>query len=102
MAPARDDKFLPEVWGLYSVGALWLLLRFAVRLRTVGVMGLQLDDGFAFVALIAWTYTCAITDIIYHTGTNTDYSAAEIALFNHDKFAEVEFSSKLFLGSWYA
>ncbi|KAF5845467.1 hypothetical protein GGP41_003118 [Bipolaris sorokiniana] len=102
MAPARDDKFLLEVWSLYSVGALWLLLRFAVRLRTVGVMGLQLDDGFAFVTLIAWTYTCAVTEIMYHTGTNTDYSAAEIALFNEDKFAEVEFSSKLFLGSWYA
>ncbi|EMD64596.1 hypothetical protein COCSADRAFT_88406 [Bipolaris sorokiniana ND90Pr] len=102
MAPARDDKFLLEVWSLYSVGALWLLLRFAVRLRTVGVMGLQLDDGFAFVTLIAWTYTCAVTEIMYHTGTNTDYSAAETALFNEDKFAEVEFSSKLFLGSWYA
>ncbi|EUC43976.1 hypothetical protein COCMIDRAFT_99370 [Bipolaris oryzae ATCC 44560] len=102
MAPARDDKFLPEVWGLYSVGALWLLLRFAVRLRTVGVMGLQLDDGFAFVTLIAWTYTCAVTEIMYHTGTNTDYSTAEIALFSHVKFAEVELSSKLFLGSWYA
>ncbi|EUC36181.1 hypothetical protein COCCADRAFT_88995 [Bipolaris zeicola 26-R-13] len=102
MAPARDEKFLPEVWSLYSVGALWLLIRFAVRLRTVGVTGLQLDDGFAFIALFAWTYTCAVTEIMYHTGTNADYSAAEIALFDDDKFAEVEFSSKLFLGSWYA
>lgn len=102
MAPARDDKFLPEVWSLYSVGALWLLLRFAVRLRTVGIVGMQLDDGLAFVALIAWTYTCAIIEIIYHTGTNADFSAAEVALFDDAKFAEVERASKLFLVSWYA
>jgi hypothetical protein len=102
MAPARDSEFLPEVWGLYSIGALWLVLRFVVLLRTVGIMGLRLDDGFALVALTAWTYTCAITEIMYYTGTNSDFSVAEVALFDDAKFAEVEYGSKLFLGSWYA
>lgn len=102
MAPARDNEFLPEVWGLYSMGSLWILLRFAVRFRTDGIKALRLDDGFALAALFAWTYTCAIIQITYHTGTNTDFTAAEVAEFDQRKFDEVEYGSKLFLGSWYA
>ena len=102
MAPARDDEFLPEVWGLYSVGTLWIILRFAVRIRTDGIKGLRLDDGFAFIALFAWTYTCAIIQITYYTGTNAGFTAAEVALFDRRKFDAVEYGSKLFLGAWYA
>ena len=102
MAPARDNEFLPEVWGLYAVGTLWFLLRFVVRLRTVGFRGFRIDDGLALIALAAWTYTCAIVDITYHTGTNSDFTAEEVALFDEQKFKEVEYGSKLFLGSWYA
>ncbi|KAF3050611.1 hypothetical protein E8E11_010081 [Didymella keratinophila] len=102
MAPARDNEFLPEVWGLYSLGTLWLVLRFAVRIRTDGIRGLRLDDVLAFIALIAWTYTAAITDITYHTGTNTDFESAEIAGFGQKIYDEVMYGSKLFLGSWYA
>jgi hypothetical protein len=102
MAPVRDNGFLPEVWSLYSVATLWIVLRFAVRLRTHGVKGLRLDDGLAFIALLAWTYTCAIIQITYYTGTNTDFSPAEVAMFDKAKFDEVGYGSKLFLGSWYA
>lgn len=102
MAPARDDEFLPEVWGLYSIGTLWVVLRLAVRLRTDGIKSFRIDDGFALIALSAWTYTCAIIQITYHTGTNTDFTAAEVAAFDQKKFSEVEYGSKLFLGSWYA
>lgn len=102
MAPARDNEFLPEVWGLYSLGTLWIVLRFAVRLRMDGIKGLRLDDGLALVALTAWTYTCAIIQITYYTGTNSDFTAAEVATFDQRKFDEVVYGSKLFLGSWYA
>jgi thiamine pyrophosphokinase len=102
MAPAQDSEFLLEIWGLYSLGTLWIVLRFAVRLRTDGIKGLRLDDALAFIALCAWTYTCAIIEITYHTGTNTDFSPAEIAKFDQKKYDEVLYGSKLFLGSWYA
>lgn len=102
MAPARDDEFLPEVWALYSLGSLWVILRFAVRLRIDGLKGLKLDDALALIALAAWTYTCAIIEITYHTGTNSDFTPAEVARFDEAKFEEVEYGSKLFLGSWYA
>ncbi|KAJ4982898.1 hypothetical protein SVAN01_11600 [Stagonosporopsis vannaccii] len=101
MAPARDDEFLPEVWALYSLGALWILLRFAVRLRIDGLKGFKLDDGLALVALFAWTYTCAVTEVTYYTGTNLDFTPAEVAEFDQAKFKQVEYGSKLFLGSWY-
>ncbi|UPX12133.1 uncharacterized protein EKO05_0002700 [Ascochyta rabiei] len=102
MAPARDDEFLPEVWTLYSIGVLWIVLRFAVRLRTDGIRGLRLDDGLAIVALFAWTYSCGVIQITYYTGTNTDFTAAETALFDRAKLNEVAYGSKLFLGTWYA
>lgn len=102
MAPARDKEFLPEVWGLYSLGTLWILLRFAVRLRMEGLKGLRLDDGLALLALFAWTYTCAIIQITYYTGTSSDFTAEEVAQFDRAKFEQVEYGSKLFLGSWYA
>lgn len=102
MAPARDKEFLPEVWGLYSLSTFVLILRFAVRLRMAGVGGLRLDDALALIALIAWTYTCAMIQITYHTGTNTDFTQAEIAEFDQRKYDEVVYGSKLFLGSWYA
>lgn len=102
MAPARSKEFLPELWTLYSISTFWIILRFAVRLRTGGIRGLRVDDGFAIIALAAWTYTCAIIQITYYTGTNTDFTAAEVAMLDRKKFDDVVYSSKLFLGSWYA
>ena len=102
MAPARDDEFLPEVWGLYSLSTLWLALRYIVRIRVDGIKGLRLDDALACVVLVAWTYTCAIIQITYYTGTSMDFTPEEVASFDQKKFAEVEYGSKLFLGSWYA
>ncbi|KAG9199004.1 hypothetical protein G6514_009189 [Epicoccum nigrum] len=99
MAPARDDEFLPEVWGLYSLGTLWLVLRCIVRIRVDGIKGLRLDDALACIVLFAWTYTCAIIQITYYTGTSSDFTPEEVAKFDQKKFAEVEYGSKLFLGS---
>jgi hypothetical protein len=102
MAPTHDSLFLREVWSLYGVGTLWLLLRFGVGVRTAGIRGLRLDDGFALIALAAWTYTLVTIQITYHTGTTVDFSAEEVARFDAQKYAEVVYGSKLFLGSWYA
>ena len=102
MAPARDDEFLPEVWGLYSLSTVWLVLRYVVRIRVDGIKGLRLDDALACVVLFAWTYTCAVIQITYYTGTSLDFTPKEVATFDQKRFAEVEYGSKLFLGSWYA
>ncbi|KAF2993034.1 hypothetical protein E8E13_000226 [Curvularia kusanoi] len=102
MAPARDNEFLPEVWGLYSLGTLWIALRYVVRIRVDGLKGLRWDDALALVVLAAWTYSCAIIHVTYYTGTSSDFTTQEVANFDRKKFAEVVYGSKLFLGSWYA
>lgn len=102
MAPARDSAFLPEVWALYSLGAAWLVLRILVRIRMIGLLGLDLADALALVALAAWTYTAAVVEITYYDGTNTDYTAEEIATFDQQMRDQLEYGSKLFFGSWYA
>nr|WGG62600.1 SorE [Stagonospora sp.] len=63
MALAKDPAFLPEVWTLYGLGAAWLVLRIIVRIRMMGLSGLDLADGLAVVALAAWTYTAVAVEI---------------------------------------
>jgi hypothetical protein len=102
MAPARDSAFLPEVWALYSLGTAWLVLRILVRIRMTGLLGLDLADALALVALAAWTYTAAVVEITYYDGTNTAYTVDEIATFDQQFRDHLEYGSKLFFGSWYA
>lgn len=60
----QDPSLKPEVWTWYGIGLLWLLLRFFVRIRTLGLSHLQLDDFFAFWVLVTWTIMYVMTDLI--------------------------------------
>lgn len=40
---------------LYAIGVAILVMRFAVRLKAVGIRGLQGDDAFAFLVLVMYT-----------------------------------------------
>lgn len=51
----HDAMLKSEVWAWYGVGITWLLLRLFVRIRTLGLFHLQLDDFFAFLVLVTWT-----------------------------------------------
>jgi hypothetical protein len=53
-------QFLEEAWSLYGIGITVLFLRFAIRLRTVGIWGFRGDDAFAFL-LIAFFTLGAVT-----------------------------------------
>jgi hypothetical protein len=46
---ASDDSFLIECWTWYGLGCLIILLRYVVRLRTVGFRGFEGDDYIAFL-----------------------------------------------------
>lgn len=54
------------------------MLRFAVRLRTVGLRELQIDDGFVFLAVMYWTIIIVGIHVTYFTATTIDYSASEV------------------------
>lgn len=48
-------QFIEEAWSLYGIGLCVLFLRFAIRLRTVGIRGFRGDDAFAFLLIIFFT-----------------------------------------------
>jgi len=102
LEPNADDQFLPEVWALYAVGTLWLILRFGVRIRTVGFYSLQLDDAFAFIVLICWTIICVGIDYTYHSGTSLDFPPAVVAKFDQEHIETLIFGNKVYLVTWYA
>ena len=102
MAPVKDGRFLPEIWALFSVGVLWVVLRFAVRIRTVGIRGLQIDDGFAFLSVLCWTIIIVGIHITYFIGTNIDYSATEVWGLTEHQVEGISFGSKLYIITLYA
>ncbi|UPX18149.1 uncharacterized protein EKO05_0008459 [Ascochyta rabiei] len=102
MAPVKDNKFLPEIWVLYSIGVLWVALRFAVRIRTVGIRGLRIDDGFAFFSVLCWTIIVLGIHITYFTGTNVDYSATEVWDLTERQVERASYGSKLYIITLYA
>lgn len=98
-----DPAFLREEWALYALGALVILVRFAVRLRTVGLRGFQGDDYMAILVLAFFTMDAATVYIIYYAGTNVEaaviqktrvLTAEEIAAFTHGSQEE--------LAAWYS
>lgn len=102
MAPVLDESFLPEIWALYSVGVLWVVLRFSVRMRTVGYRGLQVDDGFAFFSIVCWTTIVLGIHITYFTGTNVDFSATEVWDLTEHQAERASYGSKLYIITLYA
>lgn len=102
MAVIKEDSFLPEIWTWYGVATTWILLRFFVRIRSLGLRGLQLDDFFAFCVLISWTVSLVGVHLTYAPGTNVDYTAAEVELLTDDQIAAAMRASKIYLVTWYS
>ncbi|TVY20130.1 hypothetical protein LARI1_G001875 [Lachnellula arida] len=73
----RTAKFLREQWALYGVGAVILLMRFAVRIRMVGFKGFQGDDYMSILVLALFTMDASTVQIISHGGTNVEASVVQ-------------------------
>lgn len=52
------------MWAEFGIGAAIILLRFAVRIKTVGFKGFQGDDYFSAAVLFFWTLDAALVDIV--------------------------------------
>lgn len=102
MAPVKDRRFLPEIWALYSIGVTGVVLRFVVRIRTVGLRGLQIDDGFTFFAVLCWTIIIVGIHVTYFTATNIDFSASEVWDLTEHQVEMVSFGLKLYIITLYA
>ncbi|KAL4727780.1 hypothetical protein ACLX1H_004469 [Fusarium chlamydosporum] len=103
--PQIEDKpsFLFELWGLYALGTIILLTRFAVRIKTVGWRGLRGDDFFSFLVMIFYAADAITVHLIYYLGTNIE---AGVAARTHEltraEIREYELGSKFQLVAWYA
>ncbi|TVY85929.1 hypothetical protein LAWI1_G006651, partial [Lachnellula willkommii] len=73
----RTAKFLREQWALYGVGAVILLMRFAVRIRMVGFKGFQGDDYMSILVLALFTMDASTVQIISYGGTNVEASVVQ-------------------------
>lgn len=98
----KSPGYLAEIWSLYTLGVVVILLRWAVRLRTVTFRGFQWDDYLAGVYLMLLTLNIAIAHITYHTGGNIDVTPAQaLALSNSDRLI-LRYGSRLEFISWYS
>ncbi|KAI1860683.1 uncharacterized protein JN550_011408 [Neoarthrinium moseri] len=68
----RSATFLTEVWTLFAIGILVLFARFAVRIKTVGLRGLQGDDLFALIIVFMYTGDAVLVHLVYLLGSNVD------------------------------
>ncbi|KAL0942842.1 uncharacterized protein CTRU02_200728 [Colletotrichum truncatum] len=98
----QDDTYLPEVWAWYAIGVFVILLRYAVRLRTVGIRGFRGDDWLALPYLILYTLNVYIVQITYHTGANIDITPEMVPKLSDHDVEILELGSKLEFMSWYS
>ncbi|KAH8900496.1 hypothetical protein GQ53DRAFT_619057, partial [Thozetella sp. PMI_491] len=95
--------FLPEVWAFLGVGYSVLFLRFAVRIKTVGIRGFQGDDLLVAMVALLYGFDAGSVYIIYYSGTNVEVGARPAnRTLSSDEIAQFEYGSKMELAAWYS
>ncbi|KAK7215796.1 hypothetical protein V2G26_003799 [Clonostachys chloroleuca] len=90
------QRFLQETWALDGIGTAILLLRFAVRFKTIGIRRLQFDDLFVFLVLIFYACDAATVHLVYFLGTNVEASTIQTQReLSADDVADFTLGSKL-------
>ncbi|KXL43633.1 hypothetical protein M433DRAFT_43595, partial [Acidomyces richmondensis BFW] len=97
----HDPEFLKEVWGLFGVGCLVLVLRFIVRLRTVGIRKFEGDDYLVILVLLCYTADAVTVTLTYLNGSNVDYTPEALKKLDPQENEQVIFGSKMQLFAWY-
>ncbi|RAL05227.1 uncharacterized protein BO80DRAFT_421287 [Aspergillus ibericus CBS 121593] len=68
---AFQKSFARETWTLYGVGVLGAVLRFAARIRRLGIQNLQSDDYLMLFSVIWYTLLCvALNEVASIGGSN--------------------------------
>ena len=124
-APVNEPSFLHEVWGLFAVGqssivpgrepcddqslltlpypgASILLLRLAVRIRTVGIRNFDGDDYISLIVLLCYIGDAVTVDLTYQLGSNVDFTKSELEAMSPSDLNEVVIGSRLQLLAWYS
>ncbi|PSN59924.1 hypothetical protein BS50DRAFT_222317 [Corynespora cassiicola Philippines] len=98
---AVDSGFLLELWILYSIGALWLLLRLSVRIRTIGILALHLDDMFSVLVLGSWTVNCVNIHIVHCMGTSIALIPSDDPDIMASRIERAEYGRKVNFSTWH-
>lgn len=91
----HDQEFLKEVWGLFGVGCCVLVLRFIVRLRTVGIRNFQGDDYISMLVLLCYTADAVTVTLTYLNGSNVDYTPEALTKLSKQENDQVIFGSRM-------
>ncbi|GKT60086.1 LOW QUALITY PROTEIN: hypothetical protein ColTof3_07425 [Colletotrichum tofieldiae] len=104
-----------QAW--YAIGVFIILLRLAVRVRTVGIRGFRGDDylalppnghepgdteidGMQYLAL--YSINVYVAQITYYTGGNLDITADVVPKLSDHDVETLQHGSKLEFLSWYS
>ena len=83
-------------------GASILLLRLAVRARTVGIRQFDGDDYISIIVLLCYIGDAITVDLTYHLGSNVDFTKAQFEAMSPSDLHEVVIGSRLQLLAWYS
>jgi hypothetical protein len=97
----KDGSYLPELWALYGIGVVVILLRWAVRIRTVGIKGFQGDDYLSILYLAFYTANIVIVQVTYYSGGNIDVTADQVKTLPQSDIDCLRYGSILEFASWY-
>ena len=98
----HDDSYLKEIWALFGLATAVIVLRYIVRLRTVGWRRFQGDDYIAIVVYGCYA-TCSITiTIIYWNGAAVDYLGQDLLRLTQEQINAIEYGSKMEVLTSYA
>ena len=90
-----------ELWAEYAVGALFILTRFAVRAKVIGIKNFGLEDAFMLVALLAYTAVTALIHLITTYGATIGQTAESVYLLPDAVVASMTIGQKLTFADWY-
>lgn len=97
----HDPTYLHESWILYGVGVFIIVVRFLIRIRTVGIKNFQGDDYLSLVVLACYTSDAvAVKEIQFH-GSNVDWSKDEMLAMTDQERRWITHGSKLQFLCWY-
>ena len=97
----NDPTYLQESWILYGIGVFVILLRWIVRIRTVGLKNFQGDDYLSLVVLACYTSDAVAVKIIQRHGSNVDWTEKEMRAMTDQGRGWIAHGSKLQFVCWY-
>ncbi|KIX97402.1 uncharacterized protein Z520_06854 [Fonsecaea multimorphosa CBS 102226] len=98
MSTNPNPGFVPESWSLYGVGAFFVVLRLAGKIKRVGVKHLEIDDALIAFGFVAYTIlVVAFNEMLKGPGSNLMTPEEEAALTPELKAGRIRGSKWVFV-----